>query len=265
MTQPTTTPASGRDLARQALAQARAAAKTAPAVRKKTARHSRTDRGTGRDPVGVGSLLAQLNVQEEWNLALDGGSIHDRWAGLCPQFVGLAQPEGFDAEQGILRLRPGSHVYATQLRMYERQVIKQINTKLGRTAVRRIVVLPVGPIATAPPPELTPEPRPEPGPVRTRETASAGYRRTLQAALDNKPARDPHATALVQAAIDRQNRALTNPDRREPKDAFSDAVAERQRLTSSQTRSRADAIRQAALHQKHTGGKTIQTAFQQTA
>lgn len=264
---PDTPEPSGQDLARLALTRYKEAAKTAPATRKKTIRRTRATRGDGRDPIGVGNLMKQLNVDQEWNVALEGASVQDRWTELCPQFAGHVDAVAFDDQHGCLVLRPGADGYAAHLRLMRSQLIDQINNKLGRKTVRQIRVLAVGPVSSVGIPQQEPEstPRPQLGPVRTRETASAGYRRTLQANLENRPSRDPSAAAKTQAAIDRQTRALAHPARREPETAFADAVAERERLTASQTLSRADAIRQAALHQKHTGGKTIQTAFQQTA
>ncbi|MFD5899073.1 DciA family protein [Streptomyces sp. NPDC060366] len=244
--QPHMQPASGRDLARQALAQYKATAKHNPgAPARKKPRRTRTDRTNGRDPVGFGAVLAGLNVDYEWGVALDGGSILDRWATICPEvFRDTTQPVAFDAGRGRLDLRPGSYPAATQLRLLGGQLAAELNKKLGRGVVRSIRVLPVGAITAPDAPQDVQEPPQETGPVITRDTASPGYQRTLQAHREHRGDPDRPANPYVAAAVDRQNQALR--DRREPETAFTDAVAAADHLAEKQPADSLEASLQAA-------------------
>lgn len=244
--------ASGADLARQALAAARAAAKTRPAEpARKTRRMVRDSRTGGRDPIGLGGILERLTAEQGWKESIGGGELIDRWTQICPtELATTVQPVGYDAEHGLLTLRPSSAAYATQIRLFERQLAKHLNDRLGRPAVRKIRVLAAG--ATAAPSPAVEEPAAAPAPVRTRETASAGYRRTLEAhqaaTADGEP-----TNPYVVDAIERQDRVLADLRNREPATAFTDAVAELERLTAPAV-DRAEQIRRAAIARKRGGG-----------
>jgi predicted nucleic acid-binding Zn ribbon protein len=238
--------ASGADLARMALAAARANAKNTPApAAKKPRRSSRPARGEGRDPQGLGSILGRLTTEQGWDTAVNGGSILDQWATLCPQYDGLVQPVHYDDTTGRLDLRPASHVYAAQLRLLGGQLAKQINDKLGRPVVRTIRVLPPGNVDATPRTAAPAAPASE-APVKTRDTASAGYRQTLAAALDHKPERAP-VNPYVLEAIARQEAALRA--QREPEEAHREAFWEMDRLTEQHV-DRSEAVRRAALARK---------------
>lgn len=234
--------ASGADLARQALARARTAAKTRPTPSPKPRRSSRPAHGN-RDPQGLGSVLERLTAEQGWDTGLDGGSVIDQWPTLCPQYVGLVQPVHYDAATGRLELRPSSHTYAAQLRLLGGQLAKQINDKMGRVVVRTIRVLPVGATSTTASTTPAPTRRPEPeAPVKTRETASPGYRAALAAALAHRPEPQPSNPYLAEA-IARQDAALRA--NREPESAHRDAVWELDRIQSRPDRG--EQVRRAAL------------------
>ncbi|MFB7738255.1 DciA family protein [Streptomyces sp. NPDC056112] len=237
---------SGADLARQALAAARAAAKSNPTTGPKKPRPTvRPTRGERADPQGLGSLLKRITVEQGWIDNLNGGSVIDQWPTLCPQYVGLVQPVHYDDTSYRLDLRPGSHTYAAQLRLLGGQLAKQINDKMGRPVVRTIRVLPVGPIDTSSP--AIPEPdRAEPGaPVKTRATASPGYRAALDAALTHRPERQPGNPYVAEAAA-RQEQALRA--NRQPETEHRDAHWVDQ-LTPREP-DRSETVRQAALARK---------------
>lgn len=232
---------SGKDLARQALAAYKATARTAPAAgTKKTRRPDRPTRGRLGDPQGLGGILERLTTEQGWEAALGGGNLIDQWPQICPaELAATVQPVSYDAERGILELRPSSPAYATQLRLFQQQLAKHLNGKLGRPAVRGIRVLAPGggtaPVAV-PPPEAE---RSDPAPVKTRQTASDGYRATLEAALTHRPERR-HTDPYLAAALERQEAALRA--NREPEPV--------QELDATAKVDRSEAVRRAALARK---------------
>lgn len=270
-TQPT---ASGRDLARQALntyKAGRTPGSTAGPGRKKTGR-IREDRAGGRDPIKLGGVLDRIGSEEAWKTSIDGGSIIDQWPTLCPQrYVDHLQPVAFDSELGRLDIRPDSPAYATELRMFGPMLAKQLNTELGRDVVRTIRILRVGtvtPVAATTPDDCFTAVKQSATPVRTRETASPGYRMALETALAHKPDRTRHLNPKTAAAIEGSTAALLDPVKREPEQAFTDAVAEAERLAELHARQHPDdpllAAVQAALRYKHSGGSTppVQRLFE---
>ncbi|KAF0646589.1 MULTISPECIES: DciA family protein [Streptomyces] len=256
---PDTSQPAGADLARQALNAYRAKAANTPTGpgRKPRPRPRRTDRGSGRDPIGFGALLTQLGAEQGWTTSLDGGSILDRWDELCPSaLLGHVQPVAYDPDKGRLDLRPASDAYAAQLRLLGGQLARHLNDRHGRTTVRSIRILPVGTLTpTAPPPASGRDE--EDAPVRTRETASPGYRRALAAALQHKPARDTLLDERIRAAVDASDRWLADPANRQPETAFTDGIAAREQdvEAAGPPPGSLEASIQAALRHKHTGNR----------
>jgi predicted nucleic acid-binding Zn ribbon protein len=222
--------ASGADLARQALAAARAAAKTRPAgPDKKTRRTTRTVRTGGRDPQGLGAILEHLTAEQGWSDSVTGGNLLDQWPTIAPTELATAvQPIAYDPDRGLLTLRPSTPAHATQIRLFQQQLAKHLNTALGRPAVRAIRVLPPGAVSSAA--DTRPAPaavRPTEAPVKTRETAHPGYRATLEAALSHRLVREPADPYLLEA-IAEQDRALRA--KRLPDTEHTEYLAERDRL-----------------------------------
>jgi hypothetical protein len=224
---------SGKDLARQALAAYKATARTAPTTAPAKARHKRvTRRGDGRDPIRLAAAITALGADLPLGAGLAGGNLLDRWPELCPQYAGHVEPAAYDEQTGRLDLRPATHAYAAQIRLLGGQLAKQINDKLGRPTVRSIRVLPVGNLTAVTAPLSTPDAGEPQGPVKTRETASPGYKATLEAALTHRrPHRptDPFTLAAMarQEAAARANRLpepATDLDQATPRVDRSDAV-----------------------------------------
>ncbi|MFC8207895.1 DciA family protein [[Kitasatospora] papulosa] len=234
--------ASGKDLARQALAAYKATAKTTPASKPKL-RTVKRDRGPGRDPVGLGGILGNISTEQGWDLAREGGSIRDQWATLCPELVGHAEPVAYDAEQRRLDVRPASPAYATHLRVSCHMLRGRINSKLGKDVVRTINVLPVGAVAGEPSSATAPAVKAAPGPVKTRETACAGYRAALAAVVRPEPRT---ADARVLEAIARQDQDAP----RESEAAFAATVAAMQDLAPTAVRE-SERARLAAVEHKY--------------
>lgn len=198
--------ASGADLARQALASARAMARTQPAKKPRT-RTTRSVRTGGRDPIALGGLLSTVAVEQGWQEEIKGGQLQARWRELCPtELAGKIRPVGYDAERRLLSVVPVNQAAATAVRWAEKQLAAHLNTQLGQPAVRKIRVLPVGAHGVATEPEPTTE-RPPQGEPKSRETASDGYRRNRDLLLENRPQRGPTDPYLVKA-LARQEAAM---------------------------------------------------------
>ncbi|MGV9891655.1 DciA family protein [Streptomyces sp. NPDC003395] len=241
---------SGADLARQALAAARAAAKnTPPAGRKQhTTRPTRSTRGGGRDPLGLGGVLKRLAEEQGWDDGLGGGNILDQWRTLCPSaLVDLLTPTGYDPERRLLTLRPAHPAAAAQARLFQQQLVKHLNEQLGRPAVHTVRVLPPGGAPAAAertdPAPATSAPQ---GPAKTRETASPGYRAALDAVLTHRPERQ-HTDPYVLEAMQRQEAALRS--RRQAESEHREAEWELDRLASQHV-DRSEAVRRAAIARK---------------
>lgn len=238
-------PVGGADLARQALARARAAAKTAPAAKTRTPRRTRRPAGGGRDPQGLGSILGALTADEGWADNLGGGNILDRWAELCPSaYAQTTKPTGFDTETGTLSVKAVSHTVAAHLRLMERQLVSYINQQMGRPLVRRVRVgiggdsTPGTPEASAAAAAREPE-----APVKTRDMACDGYRAALEAALTHRPDHQP-TNPYVREAIERQEAALRA--NRQHETEHREAYWEMDRLATAQA-DRDEAVRRAAI------------------
>ncbi|MFE9769501.1 DciA family protein [Streptomyces sp. NPDC005808] len=210
---------SGVDLARIALHQARAAAKKRGDSETRTPRRRQQTavRRDGREPSGFAAVLQGLMADRAWDLPAAGGTVLDRWpdiaATISPQLPSHVTAVSFHPETGQLDLRPDSSAYATQLRLISTRIVATVNSSVGTDAVRTIRVLAVG---SAPAPRTT---QPAPAtpatpeePVKTRETASAGYHQALSAHQSAVPPSriDPG----IAEAVDRQTRAMRELSRR---------------------------------------------------
>ncbi|WP_171053377.1 DciA family protein [Streptomyces marianii] len=182
----TTDKPTGVDLARVALAAAKKAAKErgAHTSAKRTVKRRPATRGDGREPMGLGSALAQLVTERGWEAPAAGGSVIDRWHTIVtPDIADNLRAVAYDPHTGRLDLLPATQAWATQARLISAQLIRQANSAVGTTTVRQIRVLPAGsrrtPAAEVPAEPAAPIAR---GEIRTRETASDGYRQA-QAAI----------------------------------------------------------------------------------
>jgi predicted nucleic acid-binding Zn ribbon protein len=193
---------SGVDLARVALARAKAAAKTAPPTAPKTRRTTSSRRGgpTGRDPMAFGAAIERLMNERGWEVAAEGGSIIDRWATIAPELVGKVSAERYDPETGTLHLRPHVDAYGTHLRLREREVVYRINAAAGGSPVRALRILPTGAAGRAPEPETTPTRAPAapaaPVPVEPEEHEER-EERMARRALRAEEARAAHREAVA--------------------------------------------------------------------
>jgi predicted nucleic acid-binding Zn ribbon protein len=147
-TQPTT---SGIDLARAALAAARAAAKTRPAeAPRKTRRATRTSIRRPGDPMGLGAAIGKMMTERGWEPPEAGGSILDQWPSIAPELADKVAAVRFEHDTGILHLRPATHTYATQLRLYQAQILAKVQQHPSGSTVRSLKILSAGSATPAP-------------------------------------------------------------------------------------------------------------------
>ncbi|MFR0367584.1 DUF721 domain-containing protein [Streptomyces sp. MCC20] len=212
---------SGVDLARQALAAAREAAKKNGGSTQKTKpKRSRTQvvRRDGREPLGLGTAITMMMTERGMVAPAAGGSVlaqfGDILAATAPELAGHVQAVAFDADTGRLDVAPEAPAYGTKLRWSTPKLIEAVNTTVPDANVRTLNVLTptgkAGPATAA----ADPDPRPtEPaGPVHTRETASDGYHQALAAHQAARP--DRHVDPAIAEAIESQTRALREQSRR---------------------------------------------------
>lgn len=139
----------GADLARTALARAKADAKARVAAAERGTRRAagrRTvspERGE-RGPVSLGTLLGEVVEEQGWTARARAADVLARW----PQLVGddiadHCTPTAL--RDGTLALVAESTAWATQLRLLQRQLLTRLRETLGADVVRRITV--TGPTA----------------------------------------------------------------------------------------------------------------------
>lgn len=136
------TSASSPDLARIALRQWAAAARSAPpaATRRRPLRSSRAD--GGRDPVGLGAAVGALATSHGWLDNLAGERVRDLWAELFPALQEHAVAAGFDAQQRLLVLQPLTRAAAAHIRLHERQLLAVLAEAAGDQVGGLKVLLP---------------------------------------------------------------------------------------------------------------------------
>ncbi|MFK0223287.1 DUF721 domain-containing protein [Streptomyces vinaceus] len=225
---------SGIDLARQALAAARAAARQRgerPSGSRKVHRVRTSQQPDGREPIGFAALLANLVTDRAWELPSAGGSLVDEWSAVVTDLTGHVALVGYDPATGELAVRPASSPYATALRLRTRQLIAAANQVMGSaTAVRTIRILPPGtapaalgpadaPLGTAAGPHREPvQPRTEP------YEQPAGY---LEAIAQHRAHR---RSGRVDVRIAQAAREQIRTRVLEPESAFAKGRAEAERL-----------------------------------
>ncbi|MEU2181043.1 DciA family protein [Streptomyces thermolilacinus] len=183
---------SGVDLARQALLAAREAAKKNGARTTKPKRRTGTSvRRDGREPLGLGAAIGMMMTERGLVAPAAGGSVLAQWntilAAAAPELAGHVQAVGFDADTGRLDVAPDAPAYGTKIRWITPRLIAAANSAVPEANVRAVHVLAPAARATttAMSPACTEDPTPQrvvpADPVKTRESASAGYRRALAA------------------------------------------------------------------------------------
>ncbi|WP_322872230.1 DciA family protein [Streptomyces goshikiensis] len=228
---------SGVDLARQALAAARAPARQRgerPSGSRKAHRARTTPQPDGREPIGFATLLTNLVTDRAWDLPSAGGSLVDEWPAVVTDLTGHVALAGYDPATGELAVRPTSSPYATAVRLRTHQLIDNANQVMGSaTAVRTIRILPPGTAPAIPRPADTHPITPTPARVLTWTEPyeqPAGYR---EAIAQHRAHRYTHPTdtRIAQAAREQIRTRI-----REPETAFAQGQAEAERFREQRER-----------------------------
>lgn len=258
----------GADLARIALAAARAAARGRPVPQPaRTKRRTSIRRSDGRDPLPLGKALDALVTERGWETPAAGGTVLDQWPQIAPELAGKVIAEAFDAETGCLSLRPSTDSYGAQLRLFQRQIIVRIAEKTGSSVVRSLRVLPPqspagrrteagGAVGDGP---VGPPGTPGGPALRTRTDASPGLI-AAQQALAALQDRVPRAAAPAAAG-------RYVPVLREPEEQFTDAVAAAEETAARGQRAEDPLLRARARARAEKAGRVsaVPRVFGQTA
>lgn len=142
----------GVDLARRALEEARAAARAAgksvgqgrASPRRGGVRALRRRR-TGwsgahpddRDPQTLSALALQLAKGRGWSAKVAEGTVFGRWAAVVGEDI-AAHAQPVSLENGILSVQAESTAWATQLRMFQSQILAKIAAAVGNGVVTQL-------------------------------------------------------------------------------------------------------------------------------
>ncbi|MER5312314.1 DUF721 domain-containing protein [Streptomyces sp. NPDC002773] len=260
----TSTPqSSGVDLARQALLAAREAAKKQGTARQKPKRRTTVVVRDGRLPLAFGTAIGMMMTERGLVAPAAGGSVLAQWEAILtaasPELAGRVKATGFDEESGRLDVVPDAPAYGTKVRWIAPRLIEVANSAVPDANVRAVRVLAPAArtAATAMSPAAADEPAPRQvvpaGPVKTRETASAGYRRALAAHHAVAPPRqqDPALAAAVvrQEQVRRELAATVFPGVEQDQE---DEVPTSLEDVRAQQRQAAEAVRAAAIRRART-------------
>ena len=132
----------GPDLARAALAQAKARAKEKGLSPRSRPRRS-VDRGaaggSSRDPVTFGAAVQRLVAERGWETTTAAARVMGEWDRLVgPEVSDHCRPASL--LEGELVLVAESSAWATQLRLLARPLVERLGAQLGPGVVKRVVV-----------------------------------------------------------------------------------------------------------------------------
>jgi predicted nucleic acid-binding Zn ribbon protein len=139
---------SGVELAREALAQAKADARKRGSVpgqggKRKGGRPVVVrEPGRGGDPKLFSSAIRELLASRGWEQRAAVGGVFGNWPGMVgPELAEHTRPDRF--EDGVLTVVADSTTWATQLRLLASTLVRRLNEELGHGTVRKVKV--VGP------------------------------------------------------------------------------------------------------------------------
>ncbi|WP_100445187.1 DciA family protein [Glycomyces xiaoerkulensis] len=95
-----------------------------------------------RDPESIGSLLGQVVRRKGWTGRISGAAVFGRWSEIVgPEIADHCRPE--QLVDGELLVVAESSAWATQLRLFSKQIYGKITAALGPGVVKRLRI--VGP------------------------------------------------------------------------------------------------------------------------
>ncbi|MFF3775742.1 DUF721 domain-containing protein [Streptomyces sp. NPDC002232] len=201
-----------------------------------------------------------------------GGGVLAQWdtilTAAAPELAGHVRAVAVDEKSGRLDVVPDAPAYGTKTRWIAPKLIEAANSTVPEAGIRTITVLPPA-VRTATTGTSSaaagsaPGPVVPAGPVKTRETASAGYRRALEAHRAVAPPRQEDSA--LAAAVERQEHvrrelaATVFPDAEQDLEGEVPPSLEDVR---AQQRQSAEAVRTAAIQRARTerAGRTVPPA-----
>ncbi|MFJ9703431.1 DciA family protein [Streptomyces fradiae] len=177
----------------------------------------------------------------------------------APELAGHVAAVSYDTDFGRLTVCPESSTWATMTRPERTRVIEAANQAAGRTVVNSLRILPPGAAPVPAPADLAPadlSPAAPTGPVKTRETASEGYRRALAA---HQEAASRRVDPSIAEAVERQTTAMRALSLRafpEPEAAADDRPVPIEQARTGHRR-QADISHVAALRRARAGRTTM--------
>ncbi|GAB2524633.1 DUF721 family protein [Nocardia heshunensis] len=143
----------GVDLARRALEEARAAARAAgksvgqgrASPRKGGIRALRRRSGWSgahpdeRDPQTLSSLAMSLAKGRGWSGKVAEGTVFGRWSAVVGEDI-ASHATPISLENGILSIQAESTAWATQLRMFQSQILAKIAAAVGNGVVKQLKI-----------------------------------------------------------------------------------------------------------------------------
>lgn len=137
---------SNKDVAREALNRAKAAAKAKGLYPGKEAFRAPLEpqvsgsRSGGRDPRSLTETLSTLLVQRGWNQDVAVGGVIGRWPSIVGDDI-AAHSTAETFENNILTVRAHSTAWATQLKFLIPDLMKRISQEIGNGIVQEIRIL----------------------------------------------------------------------------------------------------------------------------
>jgi predicted nucleic acid-binding Zn ribbon protein len=135
----------GADLARAALARAKADARASAADQARRTRASgrnaqraAEERASG-EPMAFGSAMSELVGERGWEADAAAGRVLGSWESIVGAEV-AASSRPVHLRHGELLVEADSTAWATQLRLLSRQLLARIRTELGPDVVTKLVV-----------------------------------------------------------------------------------------------------------------------------
>ncbi|WP_124283661.1 hypothetical protein [Streptomyces sp. ADI97-07] len=161
---------------------------------------------------------------------------------LAPHLVGKVAAVGYGAETRTLQLLPSTRAYATQLNLYQRDIVAKINNMVGLDTVRKLEVLRLAVLTSSPSASVAVACY-VPADSHSVAPASAGRPYRIRAAWTSSQSKGTQVSAAAQRQIRERMR--------EPEERFGDGLSEmgrlRARATTEGCARASDAVRARAL------------------